>query len=122
MTACFMKTQFEYKKRIKNRGYYASIVLDIQKKDTNGVEIIFDKESIWYSTLNYGATYLSEHLDTGKEGSCGYSVVVNELNTMMIDSSSIVVLYVFIKAFFEALGYQDELIEINDEGWLVLRK
>lgn len=117
-----MIRQFEFKKKINNKGYYANIVLDIQERDTKGIEIVFDKDSKWYPTLNYGATYLSEHLINKQEVKCGYLIVINELNTQIIDSSSIVVLYAFIKAFFETLGYNTELIEINEDGCLVLPK
>lgn len=117
-----MIAQFEFKRKINHKGYYATIVLDIQESDTEGIELVFDKYSEWYATLNYGVTYLSEHILDGQNDKRGYRIVINELNTMIIDSGSIVVLYVFIKAFFEALGYNTELIEINDEGCLVLPK
>lgn len=50
------------------------------------------------------------------------AITVLDIRTMIVDSSFMVVMYVAIRAIFEAAGIMDHGVRINDEGELVLPK
>jgi hypothetical protein len=115
-----MNAEYEFKKLINKRGYYAKINIDLTPSDNPEIFLDFDKASKWYPAVNFGIRYFHErYLKTGERG---FDIKVNQLNTQIVDSSLMVVFYVTVKAIHQALNIEDSDIYIDEAGNLVMPK
>lgn len=114
---------WKVKKYINEVGYYASIDLEVEYEDLNGLKINFCEEfvdDVWRSAVEFGIRYVKEH---SISKSSGLSVNVKKLHTMTGDSSQAVVFYTTVKCLCELLEYKDELIILDEErGSFILLK
>lgn len=99
-----MKSTFEIKRQVAGTGMYCRIEIDfISDSSINGYELAADKNSKWYPALLMGTAYFFEHADKSK--SDGVRITVENLHTMPVDSSLIIVMYAVVKVLEQASGF-----------------
>ena len=115
-----MEANFEFKKLINDKGFYAGISIDVSKTLEKGIKIVFEETSPWYPAMLFAASYFYEQYKRTNSG--GIKIEVIKLNTQTIDTNSIVVFYVFIRALYTSLDFNGKEILIDDLGNLLIPK
>jgi hypothetical protein len=118
-----MTVEYKFKKQIGRRGFYCLIRLEVflTEKQSLILEYIPDHHhelklmSTWHSPIEFAVNYFYESYSIDHKR--GLRVVIREVHSMIIDTSSMVVFYTTLKALYKALDIPDDrLVNINDEG------
>jgi hypothetical protein len=116
-----MKSEFSFKKEIKDKGYFFCAVT-IEVKTIPGSQILldFDKDSPWYSSVLFAANYFYESYRL--ENELGIDIKIIELNTHSVDTCNTVVLYVVLKSLLKTFNMTTNSLMITENGNLILPK
>jgi|TARA_B110000285_G_C14735550_1_gene428405 hypothetical protein len=116
-----MEGNFFLKKKIKEKGFYINVKLNICTLKGEGVEIInphFNKETdIVFFAIKY---FLGIH----KKFFFDKKVVVEiiDMRTMIVDTTPIIILYGILKAMENATNLSINELKIDDEGNIIFPK
>jgi nucleosome binding factor SPN SPT16 subunit len=114
---------FKFYRLINNVGYYGKISLEVTQTDTKRLNMEYDSyvEEEWRNIIESGAKYFFEHYS--KDFNKGLNILVKDLHSMIVDTSSIVIFYITTKCLVEILEYPKGLVEFNEEnGTFIFKK
>ena len=116
-----MKTVFEYKKFINNKGYFAKVSIQLMQTKSQQLEIICEKNTKWFPAIVFAANYFYE--EYSKRNKEGLLLKIINLETMIVDTSLIVVFYVVVRAMAMALDFnQLDDMNFDQKGNLIVPK
>ena len=116
-----MKAVFEYKKLINNKGYFAKVSIELIQTKSQQLEIVCENNSRWLPAIVFAANYFYEKYS--KRNKEGLLLKIINLETMIIDTSLIVVFYVVVKAMAMALDFnQFDDMNFDQKGNLTVPK
>ncbi|MBX3255767.1 MAG: hypothetical protein KF862_16655 [Chitinophagaceae bacterium] len=94
---------YEFKQKLKNKGFSGRITLNVKRIEANSVSIIY-KEFIdrrWKYAIEFAAQHFHEVV---LEESNGLHIEVEDLSTHVIDSGQIVLFYITLNCLCDCFG------------------
>ena len=114
--------QFYIKKLIKGRGIFVSMKIEFIYLD-NSVEsklVIEDDAISWKDAISFGFNYFIEHYIRNSQIK-KLEVRVKKVNSMVVDTSPILVVYALVKMMSEATGYEIDVNLDETTGYIQFR-
>lgn len=116
-----MKGKCSVKCQIDGQGFYCNLTLDVVPIEKTGIELVYDPNSIWYSAVRFAVDYFYESYSILHKK--GLRVVIDEVQTMDVDTSSMIVFYVTLQALLDATGSRGcSQIAMTQDGSFIFPK
>lgn len=101
---------FRFSDNFKGTGFYAKVSIRVAPSNAPdySVEISEWVEPEWHTSIRFALAYFFRHYKKSLK------VTIEELHTMIVDSSEITVVYAIVKCLSDLLDVQPELITFNN--------
>jgi hypothetical protein len=99
------------------KSYFAHVKLTVEHTDSYELKVDFDPlfACNWQVSAQFGIEYAWEHAPTQSLDFKGINVLVSGIEGYAVDTTSIVVAFVAMKALWKALDLSLEIIPVLDE-------
>ncbi len=108
---------FRFSDNFKGTGFYAKVTIHVAPLAASDymLEISEWVDQEWHTSIRFALDYFFSHYRESVK------VTIEELHTMIVDSSAMTVVYAIVKCLSDLLGFKPELIIFN-EGTFVFQK
>jgi len=106
-----MNKVLRFSDNVNGTGLYAKVDISIEKNNSNSYLLEIDEwvDKDWHTSIQFAVEYFFRHYKKG------IKIKINELHTMIVDSSNMTVVYTIVKCLSDLLEFDNDLVRFNKD-------
>lgn len=106
-----MNKVYRFSDNVNGTGLYAKVDISIERStlDYYSLEISEWVDKEWHTSIKFAVEYFFQHYKKNAK------VIINDVHTMIVDSSNMTVVYAVIKCLCDLLQFDNTIIKLNKD-------